>query len=133
MTSDRTTSRLFDLSGQKIAEFQGGYPRSTPDRQSLLTTSPDEDITRLYDLNGNLLAEYLGSTSPRDNKFSGLSLGFTSDGKQILTLTSDGTLRVWDIDAGLHKDAGLNDLLTRGCAALKNFRDRDEVRKVCPQ
>ena len=134
VTSDGTTSRLFDLSGKKIAEFQGGYfPRFSDDRQSLLTTSPDEDITRLYDLNGNLLSEYLGSTSPRDNKFSGLSLGFTPDGKQILTLTSDGTLRVWDVDAGLHKDAGLNDLLTRGCAALKNFRDRDEVRKVCPQ
>jgi len=92
---------------------------------------PDEDITRLYDLEGNLLAEYQGSTAPQDSK--GLSLGFTQDGKQILTLTSNGTLRVWDLDAGLTVDGGLDDLLTRGCAALRNFRHRKDVRKVCPR
>ena len=103
------------------------------DREQIITTSPDEDITRLYDLEGNLLAEYLGSTVSSDPKYYGLSLGFTKDGTQILTLTSDGTLRVWDIDAGLTIDGGLDDLLRRGCAELKNFRHREDVRKVCPE
>ena len=132
VTDDGTTRRLYDLSGKKLAEFQGRSPRFSPDQRSILTTSPDEDITRLYDLNRNLLAEYQGSAVPH-NAFSQLSLGFTSDGKQILTLTSGGTLRVWDVDAGLDKDGGLDDLLARGCAALKNFRHKAKVQKVCPQ
>ena len=79
------------------------------------------------------MAEYLGSTFSFDDKYRGLSLGFTQDGKQILTLTSEGILRVWEIDAGLTVDAGLTDLLARGCAELRNFRHREDVRKVCPE
>ena len=126
-----STSRLYDLTSKKLTKFQGGSPSFSSDRRSILVTLPDEDITRLYDLEGNLLAEYQGSTAPQDSK--GLSLGFTQDGKQILTLTSNGTLRVWDLDAGLTVDGGLDDLLTRGCAALRNFRHRKDVRKVCPR
>lgn len=125
---------MYDLSGNKLAEFKGSYPSFSPDRRSILITSPDEDITRLYDLKGNLLAEYQGSAfSQDDRKFRQLSLGFTPDSKQILTLTSEGSLRLWDVDAGLDKDRGLDDLLARGCAALKNFRHEAEVQKVCPQ
>jgi WD40 repeat protein len=64
---------------------------------------------------------------------TGLSLGFTQDGTQILTLTSDGTLRVWDLDKGLELDGGLDDLMRRGCEQLKNFRHREDVQKVCPE
>ena len=127
MTADDTTIHLYDLSGKKLADLQGSSPSFSDNPRAILTTSPDEDITRLYDLKGNLLAEYQGSTVSRDDKFRQLSLGFTPGGKQILTLTSDGSLRVWDVDAGL------DDLLTRGCAALKNFRHKDDVQKVCPQ
>lgn len=127
VTADDTTIHLYDLSGKKLADLQGSSPSFSDNPRAILTTSPDEDITRLYDLKGNLLAEYQGSTVSRDDKFRQLSLGFTPGGKQILTLTSDGSLRVWDVDAGL------DDLLTRGCAALKNFRHKDDVQKVCPQ
>ena len=133
VTGDGNTSRLYDLTGKKLAEFQGSNPRFSPDGKQVITTFPDEDITRLYDLGGNLLAEYLGSTVSSNSRYRDLSLGFTKGGTQILTLTSDGTLRVWDIDAGVTIDGGLDDLLRRGCAELKNFRHREDVRKVCPE
>ena len=137
LTWDSTTILLYDLTGKKIAEFQGLNPHFSPDGKQVITTSLDEDLTRLYELEGNLLAEYLGSTSPRKDKyrllFFSFTQGFTKDGTQILTRTSDGTLRVWDIDAGLTIDGGLDDLLRRGCAELKNFSHREDVRKVCPE
>jgi WD40 repeat protein len=51
------------------------------------------------------------SASPKPKSMPGLSLGFTKDGTQILTLTSDGTLRVWDLDKGLEIALRLDDLL----------------------
>jgi hypothetical protein len=123
-----------DLVTKKLGEFAGTYASLSPDGKQILTTFPNEDITRLYDLEGNLLAEYLGSTAPRNyGKFSGLSLGYTQDGTQILTLTTDDRLMAWDIDANLTTDGGLTDLINRGCAKLKNFRHREDVRKVCPE
>jgi WD40 repeat protein len=130
---DADLSRLYDLIGRQIRDFPGIVPMFSPDGQSILTTFQGEDITRLYDLEGNLLAEYLGSTFPRDRNFLGLSLGFNNDGTQIRTFTNDGTLHVWDIDANLTTDGGLTDLINRGCAKLKNFRHREDVRKVCPE
>ncbi|MGG6267846.1 TIR domain-containing protein [Leptolyngbya sp. AN03gr2] len=134
LTWDDTTHRLYDLWGKKLAEFQGGFPSFSPDSKQVLTISPDEDITSLYDLEGNLLAEYLGLTVSLDSKYQSLSLGFTQDGTQILTLTSDGNLRVWDVDAELTVDGGLDDLMRRGCEQLKNFWHRPEdVKRVCPE
>ncbi|MBD1859678.1 MULTISPECIES: TIR domain-containing protein [Leptolyngbya] len=114
------TSRLYDLTGKQLLEVPGRNPRFSVDQRSLLTTFPDENMSRLYDLKGNLLAEYLGAT------VSDKPLGFTQDGKQLLTQMSDGKQVVWDIDHGL------DDLLQRGCEQLKNFRQREDVRKVCP-
>jgi WD40 repeat protein len=133
LTEDADISRLYDLTGQPIRDFPGIVPIFSSDGRLILTTFQGEDITRLYDLDGNLLAEYLGSTFPRDPNYYGLSLGFNKDSTQIRTFTSDGTLRVWDIDAGLTIDGGLTDLINRGCAQLKNFRHREDVRKVCPE
>jgi WD40 repeat protein len=92
-----------------------------------LTTVLSEDITRLWDLEGNLFAEYLGSTYFREDAYVGLCLGFTQDDCQIRTVTIDGTLHIWDIDAGLTVDGGLDDLLKRGCIILQRFRDREDV------
>jgi WD40 repeat protein len=131
--SDKDISRLYDLTGKKVRDFPGIAPIFSPDGRTILTTFQGEDMTRLYDLEGNLLAEYLGSTLPRDRNYRSLPLGFTKDGTQILTLAVDGTFRVWDIDANLATDGGLTDLINRGCAKLKNFRHREDVRKVCPE
>jgi WD40 repeat protein/cytoskeletal protein RodZ len=127
---DGTKIRLYTQTGKKLAKFEGDFFKLNPDLQSILISSLNEDVTRLYDLEGNLLAEYLGLIVKFGDRE--LPLGFTSDSKQILTLTSDGTHHVWDVDAGLTVDGGLSDLITRGCAALKNFRHRKDVRQVCP-
>lgn len=131
------TSRLYDLTGKQLLEVPGRDPQFSMDQQSLLTTFPDENISRLYDLKGNLLAEYLGATVSDKSQgkllaeslgvtVSDKPIGFTQDGKQLLTQMSDGKQVVWDIDHGL------DDLLQRGCEQLKNFRQREDVRKVCP-
>jgi WD40 repeat protein len=131
------TSRLYDLTGKQLLEVPGRDPQFSVDQQSLLTTFPDENISRLYDLKGNLLAEYLGATVSDKSQGKSLAeylgvtvsdkpIGFTQDGKQLLTQMSDGKQVVWDVDRGL------DDLLQKGCEQLKNFRHREDVRKVCP-
>ena len=121
MTADDTTIHLYDLSGKKLADLQGSSPSFSDNPRAILTTSPDEDITRLYDLKGNLLAEYQGSTVSRDDKFRQLSLGFTPGGKQILTLTSDGSLRVWDVD-GANGEFGQNRTLSLKVFSCMTYR-----------
>jgi len=121
VTADDTTIHLYDLSGKKLADLQGSSPSFSDNPRAILTTSPDEDITRLYDLKGNLLAEYQGSTVSRDDKFRQLSLGFTPGGKQILTLTSDGSLRVWDVD-GANGEFGQNRTLSLKVFSCMTYR-----------
>ncbi|MGG6269178.1 toll/interleukin-1 receptor domain-containing protein [Leptolyngbya sp. AN03gr2] len=140
LLDDENTSYLYDLAGKKLLEVPGVAATFSPDGQQVLATSIEEDITRLYDLRGRLLAEYSGSTSSNlqfrqisRRESDNLALGFTQDGTQILTLTNNRILRIWDIDKGLTVDGGLDDLLRQGCEKLKDFRHREDVRKVCPQ
>lgn len=102
--SDNNTSRLYDLSGQLIADFEGSYSRFSEDGQRLVTTISDEDISHVYDTAGNLLAEFPGSVFNQRRQ-----LGFTTDGNYLFTRTNDGFYHLWQLDDGL------DDLLARGC------------------
>ncbi|MGB7085545.1 MAG: hypothetical protein WBD47_08325, partial [Phormidesmis sp.] len=101
-------SRLYDLSGQQIAEFEGSDPSVTKDGQRLVTNILDEDISRIYDTAGNLLAEFPGSVS-----YQYQQLGFTADGNFLFTRTNDGFYHLWQLDDGL------DDLLARGCDRVR--------------
>ncbi len=77
-TKEEYVTRLFDLSGKKLAQFEGRRYRFSPDGQRLLTES-SYGLGRfyLYDISGKKLLEFEGRTAE-----------FSPDGKRLLVLMS---------------------------------------------
>ncbi len=93
--SDDNTARVWDLSGQQIAELKGhtGYVYSasfSPDGKRIVTAS-DDNTARVWDLSGQQIAELKGHTGYV------YSASFSPDGKRIVTASDDNTARVWDL------------------------------------
>lgn len=91
--SDDGTARLWDLSGQQLAVFEGhaGIVQGavfSPDGQHVLTASGD-GTARLWNKQGQSLAVFEGHSAGLQ------SAEFTSDGQQVLTASDDGTVRLW--------------------------------------
>jgi WD40 repeat protein len=81
----------------------------------------------LWDLSGRQLAEF---KIPQSQNSSIKSASFSQDGKQIVAVFQDGTIRVWQV-------GGLDELLVRGCDWLKDYltthpQAREKL-KVCQQ
>ncbi|MEM6449408.1 MAG: AAA-like domain-containing protein [Cyanobacteria bacterium P01_D01_bin.105] len=111
-SSSDDTSRLYAINtGKQIGNpFKGFFREFHPDGQYLVTTIRNENISHVYDLSGNLLAEYLGSVTDDQNQTeSDAALGFTADGKHLITISNDGYFHRWPLDDGL------DDLLAKGC------------------
>ena len=110
--SDDNTARVWDLSGQQIAELKGHtspvYSASfSPDGKRIVTASFD-NTARVWDLSGQQIAELKGHTSPV------YSASFSPDGKRIVTASFDNTARVWHVES-------LDELLSHGCAWLSDY------------
>ncbi|MEG4532303.1 CHAT domain-containing protein [Microcoleus sp. D2_18a_D3] len=115
-TSDDQTARLWDTSGNMLTEFRASDDQSvirdrsavfSPDGSQILTFSMFADKAdrwdklRLWDTKGNLKAEFQ-IRSDRSGGF--VKAIFSPDGRQILTLSWDGTARLWDIKGNLLKE-----------------------------
>ena len=94
------TDRLWDRQGNLIAILRHGYeyrvagpPIFSPDGQKILTRG-DQSIW-LWDRRGTLLAVLRGHESTIDGA------EFSPDGRQILTTSSDRTVRLWDVSAAI--------------------------------
>ncbi|MBE9177265.1 PD40 domain-containing protein [Oculatella sp. LEGE 06141] len=84
-------SRLYDLSGNQLAEFEGFDASFSPDGQRLVTSSFPGNGSRLYDLSGNLLAE-----------FKGLDASFSPDGQRLVTSSfPSNSSRLYDLSGNL--------------------------------
>jgi WD40 repeat protein len=125
LVSDGTV-RLWNLSGQQLAEFkahQGAIPRVSfsPDSKTLATAGGD-GAARLWDLSGQQLAEFKAHQGaiPR--------VSFSPDGKMLATAGGDGTAKLWRVE-------GLDELLVRGCQWLKDYLathpEEQKVREIC--
>ncbi|MDY6806672.1 MAG: AAA-like domain-containing protein [Cyanobacteriota bacterium] len=93
-SSDKT-ARLWDLSGNLIAQFVGHTAPVTsvsfsPEGKMLATASSDK-TARLWDLSGNQKAKFVGH---RDWV---RSVSFSPDGKMLATASDDKTARLWDL------------------------------------
>ncbi|MDY6806858.1 MAG: AAA-like domain-containing protein, partial [Cyanobacteriota bacterium] len=93
--SSDNSARLWDLSGNQIAEFVGhrGAVLSvsfSPDGKMLATASSDNSA-RLWDLSGNQIAEFVGHTDLVG------SVSFSPDGKILATASRDSTTRLWNL------------------------------------
>ncbi len=158
--SDDRTARLWDLSGKLLAVLKGHQDnvRSasfSPDGKYLVTAS-DDKTARLWDLSGNPLVVlrhqslvYTAKFSP-DGKYlvtaSGktvqlwkwlgkpkpgiLSASLSLDGKSLVTVYEDGTVR-------LERVKSLDQLLVQGCNRLKDYLathpEEQKVREICKQ
>ncbi|MFT3717311.1 KGGVGR-motif variant AAA ATPase [Pseudorhodoferax sp.] len=88
------TARLWDRSGQVLAELRGHtdpvwHAAFSPDGQTVLTASWDK-TARLWDRSGQVLAELRGHTGPV------VHVAFSPDGQTVLTASWDKTARLWD-------------------------------------
>ncbi|MDY6805664.1 MAG: AAA-like domain-containing protein [Cyanobacteriota bacterium] len=97
--SDDGTVRLWDLSGNQIAEFAGhthwvNSVSFSPDGQMLATASNDR-TARLWDLSGKLMAEFAGHTHWVN------SVSFSPDGQMLATASRDCTARLWNLSGKL--------------------------------
>jgi WD40 repeat protein len=102
--SSDNTARLWDLSGNQLAEFKGHRDWVTslsfsPDGNYLATASCDGTV-RVWSLFGKQLAE-----------FKGYDVSFSPDSNYLATVSSDNAVRLWDLSAnqiaeykGLHLD-----------------------------
>ncbi|WP_017719281.1 AAA-like domain-containing protein [Kamptonema formosum] len=93
--SNDRTARLWDLSGNQIAEFTGHQGRVwsvciSPDGRTLATGSNDR-TARLWDLSGNQIAEFRG------HQDWVRSVCISPDGRTLATGSNDGTARLWDL------------------------------------
>ena len=113
-TSEDKTARLWDIQGNLLTEFRASEDQVdlrsavfSPDGSQILTVNLLVDKVgmwnkvRLWDTKGNLKAEWQ-SRSDRSAGF--LTAVFRPDGRQILTLSWDGTARLWDIKGNLLKE-----------------------------
>lgn len=73
------TSYLYDLSGNQIAQFEGGFLDFSPNEQQLVTYAYTVDKSYLYNIWGRRLAE-----------FQGIFLRFSSNGQYLMTSTVNG-------------------------------------------
>ena len=110
---DDGTVRLWNLSGQQLAQFQAhqgpvGSVSFSPDGQILATAGGLDETARLWNLSGQQLAEFKGH---RDGVFR---VSFSPDGKLLATAGFKGTVKLWRVD-------GLDQLLVRGCNWLKDY------------
>ncbi len=97
------TAKLWDLEGKLVQEFNHRSNQLLPDRNSTLTAvfSPDgqmvltgtwENKAKLWDLKGNLIKEFKGHTDGITD------VDFLSDGKTVITNSSDNTIRIWNAE-----------------------------------
>ncbi|MBW4629515.1 MAG: caspase family protein [Brasilonema octagenarum HA4186-MV1] len=127
--------RLWNLSGEKLAEFKGHLGKVnqvifSPDG-SLLATAGNDGTARIWDLSGQQLAEFKGFDWVE-------SMAFSPDSKQLVTVgftygTNDSP-GLWR--AALWQIEDLDELLVRGCEwvgdYLKNHPNVDESdRHLC--
>jgi WD40 repeat protein len=87
--------RLWSLSGQKLAEFQGhqGATQSvsfSPDGQRLATAGNDGKV-RLWSLSGQKLAEFQGHQGTVH------CVSFSPDGQRLATAGNDRKIRLWSL------------------------------------
>jgi WD40 repeat protein len=95
---DDRIARLWNLSGQQLAEFKGkGHQEGvdnvsfSPNGKQLITVG-DDRIARLWNLSGQQLAEFQG------HKGGIGSVCFSPDGQQIATGgVEDGTVKLWNL------------------------------------
>jgi WD40 repeat protein len=86
-------ARLWDLSGQQLAQFEHLSARSvsfSPDGQRV-ATGGNGGMAKLWNLSGQQLAQLYG------HQGSVRSLSFSPDGQYLVTAGSDGTARLWDL------------------------------------
>jgi WD40 repeat protein len=89
------TARLWNLSGEQLAEFNGHkkwvYSASfSPDGKRLATAGRDGTV-KLWNLSGEQLAEFNG----HQNQI--YSVSFSPDSKRLATAGFDGTARLWNL------------------------------------
>ena len=89
------TVRLWNLSGQQLAQFNGhqGKVNSvsfSPDGQYLATAGED-GTARLWNLSGQQLAQFKG------HQGEVYSVSFSPNGQYVATAGEDGTARLWDL------------------------------------
>jgi WD40 repeat protein len=101
-TSGDGTAKLWNLQGEKLAEFnqhkdliyQAAF---SPDGTSIATASRD-GTAKLWNLQGNLIADFQGDPFPVYN------VSFSPDSKRVATASSDGTVRLWDLKGNLRTE-----------------------------
>ena len=90
-TSNGSNVRLWDFSGQQLAEFEGANPQFSPNNQFLTTVERRDDEhqnTILWDLSGRRIAKFEGSESH-----------FSPDTRYLTTSLSNGhaDIFLWDL------------------------------------
>jgi WD40 repeat protein len=93
--SDDHTARLWDLSGNQLAQFEGHNDGvlsvSFSPNGEYIATASDDRTARLWDLSGNQLAQFEG----HDDGVT--SVSFSPHGEYLATASADGTARLWDL------------------------------------
>ncbi len=91
------TAKLWDLSGNQIAQFKGHQGMVTtvsfsPTGEYLATASDDDECTTiLWDLSGNAIAQFKG------HQGMVTSVSFSPTGEYLVTASVDGTAKLWDL------------------------------------
>jgi WD40 repeat protein len=120
-------SRLWSLSGEEQASYEGYFRGFTPDGKALYTDS-DYGTTTLWSLSGQLLAEFTGRMTT--NFYEDFDR-FSDNGQYLITSLDNTTHRIWRLDNGL------DDLLARGCNLLESYftanPDQREALGICPE
>jgi len=119
------TAHLWNLQGKELAKLQGHSEPVTkisfsPDGKTVATGSGDNTV-RLWNLQGKELAKIQHSSWVN-------SVSFSPDGQTLATASGDNTTLLWEL--------GLDSLLTRACAGLKDYLQfnpnvADEDRRLC--
>ena len=112
--SDDGTARLWNLSGNQIAQFQGhqGAVKSVSfnPKGEYIATASDDGTARLWDLSGNQIAKFQVSSAwlwelsrnksmPHFSRYQNKvkSVSFSPNGEYLTTASTDGTAWLWDL------------------------------------
>ncbi|MBW4619980.1 MAG: AAA-like domain-containing protein [Cyanosarcina radialis HA8281-LM2] len=124
---DDSTLYKWDLAGNRVGEplksYQGSV-RNIGVVDELLATAGSGGTVYLWNFQGQQIADFKG------HRGTVRSLGFSRDGKKLVSAGDDGVARVWKI-------RDLDELLQQGCDRLqeylKNHQDSldPEEKKVC--